>query len=112
MALRACHNGACQSTPSAFALGVTPVNPQITGLTYAQPGLLDGGTFTWTGWPTGSYDNIQFSCNGGNSWTTADTSGAGTCTVPLLAQIQLIIRVTANGGATYDAHYDQDGNVS
>ena len=110
--LRACHNGACQSTPAEFALGVTPVNPQIGQLSYQanDPLSLTTGTFTWTVWPSGTYSSIQYNCGSGFQ-TVTDTSSAGTCTVPLLQTPQLIIRVTANGGATYDATYDQNGNV-
>ncbi len=115
--LRACHNTACQSSDSApIPLGATPVNPQVTGVQFtpnSDPVPLNAGTFSWLSWPAGpGYSAIQYSCDGGGSFSTADTSvPGGSCTAPLLQTPKLVIRVTANGGTTYDDTYDQNGSV-
>jgi hypothetical protein len=113
IALRACLNGACQPTYSGqFGIGATPVNPQVSGVQFtpAAPLSLSGGTFTWLSWPAGGYDAIQYNC--GNGFVTADTSvQSGSCSVPLLGADTLTIRVTANGGTTYDVSYDENGTI-
>ncbi|MES2169412.1 MAG: Ig-like domain-containing protein [Actinomycetota bacterium] len=116
VALLACHNTACQDSFSApIPLSVTPVDPQVAGVQFAPASdlSLSQGTFSWLSWPSGpGYTSIQYSCNGGTSFSPADTTVAGgSCDVPVLAPLELIIRVTANGGTTYDATYDQNGTL-
>jgi hypothetical protein len=121
--VRACRNYPnagviCQTTWSAsFPLG-TPVDPRIGGISFAYDGdpLVDqSGTFTWTAWPAGSYQNIQFECGDGSTGTfaDADTTKPGTChaTVGLVGAPRLTIRVVANGGLDYDITYDTNGAV-
>jgi hypothetical protein len=113
--LRACHGAVCQATLSApIALGLTPVNPQVANVTLLAPSdpLASAGTFSWTSTPVGpGYTSIQYNC--GNGWVTADPSTqGGSCVLPLVdPSPSLIYRVTANGGTTYDATYDQNGSV-
>ncbi len=124
--LRACrsYDGAapiCQSQYSdPFPLGVA-VNPQVGPVTFTPDpdgGVLNAdGTFTWSAWPTGAYQSVAYWCGSGTAgtFTAADTSVAGgTChaDVPLLGSPKLTIRVTANGGATYDVSYDSNGTIT
>jgi hypothetical protein len=117
--LRACHNGVCQLSYSApISLGVTPVDPQVTGVQFTpntDPVPANQGTYSWLSWPLGfaGYSAVQYSCDGGFSFSTADTSTpGGSCTVqPLTINPALVIRVTANGGTTYAATYDENGSL-
>ncbi|MEP6477745.1 MAG: Ig-like domain-containing protein [Rhodoglobus sp.] len=104
----------CQSTYSAaFPLG-TAIDPQISSLTATFSVSVSGtATFNWLGWPSGSYEGIQYACGnspGGGSFAAADTSQPGTCQVDTgllgLQPAYLTIRVIANGGLTYDISYN------
>jgi hypothetical protein len=112
--LRACHNGVCQTTYSAaIALGLTPVNPQVNGVSFAastDPLSLSSGTFSWLSWPAGAYSNVQYNCGNGFTSTGASAAG-GSCDAPALGTPMLTIRVTANGGQVYDVKYDQNGSI-
>ncbi|MCU1513716.1 MAG: fibronectin type protein, partial [Microbacteriaceae bacterium] len=116
IALRACRNfsdgaTACQATPSApIALAYVAVDPHVTGVSFAAGATqFDAGTFTWLSTPAG-YDAVEYSCGAG--FLPADPNPGGTCSVsPLISDPLLTIRVTANGGQTYDIKYDQNGNV-
>ena len=56
----------------------TPVSTQLTGARYDPTTR----TFSWTGWPTGSYDYVRFSCDGGATRTDMPAVGqTPTCTV-------------------------------
>jgi hypothetical protein len=101
----------CQTEWSAPQhLGV-PVNPSVTGLSFTSDGdLLTGsGTFNWLGWPSGSYEGVEYACGAGpgGTFVPADTSQPGMChaEVGLLQSAYLTIRVIANGGNTYDISY-------
>ena len=102
----------CQDTESApFVLGV-PVDPRATGIAFVQDDADDpqnSGTFTFTGWPSGTYEAVLVAC--------ATSPGEGTF-VPIVGPAPschvdanpaqtpyLTIRVIANGGRAYDASY-------
>ncbi len=117
VAVRACRTYAsgpvCQPTYSAnFTVG-TPVAPSISGLKFVSDGnvLANNGTFSWLGWPTGSYDAIEFSCGSspGGMFVPADTTKPGQCLTTDVGPIgvpYLSIRVTANGGHHYEIDYN------
>ncbi len=102
----------CQAVPSgSFDLGV-PVNPQIIGpLTYTLDGTPDqwnSGTFAWLGFPTGSYEAIEYACAtspGGPFVSAGDTLSCHVDANPAQTPY-LTIRVTANGGQTYTITYN------
>lgn len=121
--LRACrsYDGAapiCQTQLSASFALPTPVNPQVSGVTFtpSSDGTLNhNGTFSWLSWPAGSYQSVQFACGSGNdnTFVVADLSVAGgscSTTVNVISNPTLTIRVIANGGQVYDISYDQNGN--
>jgi hypothetical protein len=101
----------CQPAASiSFPLGV-PVDAHVDGLRWTPDGIV-GGTFDWTGWPTGAYESVQYRCStdpggGGASFAIADTSAPGHCDVSgvTLLGAYLTIRVIANGNQTYDYTY-------
>lgn len=104
----------CQNVASApQTLGV-PVDPRASGVVWTEdvvdPIDLDPtGTFTWTDLPAGAYEQVAFACStsaGGGTFTPA--SGPGSCQVPLIVgqTPYLTIRVTVNGGQTYQKIYD------
>ena len=115
--LRACRDYGgqlvCQPTmSSAFPLGV-PVDPQVVGpLTFTQDDADDpqnDGTFAWLGFPSGSYELVEFACGtapGDGTFAVA----ASDLTCHLNANPPetpwLTIRVTANGGQTYTISYN------
>ncbi|HEY4225225.1 MAG TPA: Ig-like domain-containing protein [Pseudolysinimonas sp.] len=80
-----------------FLLG-TPVNNSVPGgLTATSTGLLSG-QWTWGSAPSGSYDAIQYSCDGGNTWTDIAAGAPGTCqTVGLAGSAPLMFRIQADG---------------
>ncbi len=49
----------CKSQSYSRSLGVA-VTTALGGLRYDG----DSGLFTWTSWPTGSYDSVEYSCDG------------------------------------------------
>ena len=110
----------CQPNWSAsFPVGM-PVDPRIdtpafTPVTNPVSPQDESGTFTWSRWPSGSYENIQYSCGSGSNETpiNADTTQGGQCLaiVPPSTTPWLTIIVTANGGQTYRIRYDNAGNV-
>ncbi|MFM9876437.1 MAG: Ig-like domain-containing protein [Rhodoglobus sp.] len=103
----------CQPTMStAFPLGV-PVDPRVIGpLTFTQDDPADprnDGAFAWLGFPSGSYELVEFAC--GTAPGDGIFSAAGgdlTCHVDATPSQTpwLTIRVTANGGQTYTISYN------
>jgi hypothetical protein len=96
----------CQSALSQpFSTGYVPVNPSISNLTFTPNGLL-GGNFDWLGWPSGSgYENVQYTCTGQSEFVNSTAPAPGHCEASGLLGVTLTIRVTANGGQTYDITY-------
>ena len=103
----------CQNTPSGdFLLGV-PVDPRASGILFTQDDPEDAavsGTFTFTGAPTGNYEDVQVACGvtpGEGTFTSISISGQ-TCHVDAAETDTpyLTIRVLANGGRTYDVTYN------
>ncbi len=107
---RACRNyGAgpvCQATWSApFALGM-PVDAHVSGLVFTQDDPDDpqnDGTFSWLGWPVG-YEAVEFACGTSPGGPFVAAGADLTCHVDAgpPETPYLTIRVTANGGQTYD----------
>ncbi|MFC5501208.1 Ig-like domain-containing protein [Lysinimonas soli] len=88
----------CSADWSApFSLG-TPVDNSVPGgLTATSTGPL-GGDWTWGSSPSGSYDSLQYSCDGGATWTDLAFGAGGSCHtlgVPQPADLQ--IRIQADG---------------
>lgn len=102
----------CQSTWSApFPLGV-PVDPRLlTDPTFTQLDPDDprnDGTFGWLGLPTGDYEAISVGCATAPGGPFVPATDPGTCAVtanPAETPF-LTIRVTANGGQSYDITYN------
>ena len=104
----------CQSQLSSpIATNRVPVDNTVSTLTFtpADPALDPNGlagSFDWLGWPSGSYQNIQYRCDGQAGFTDAVTNAPGHCdasgTVPQGA-LHLTVRVIANSGQTYDFTY-------
>lgn len=78
------------------ALG-TPVSTQLTGARYDPTSR----TFSWTGWPTGAYEYVRFSCDGGVTRTDMPAVGqTPTCTVtPTETNPTITVYVGADGFA-------------
>ncbi len=102
----------CQPVLSAaVALGV-PVNPQVAGpLTFTPDGsplLWNSGTFAWLGFPTGSYEAVEYACGTapGGPWIPADTTLSCHVDANPAQTPYLTIRVTANGGQKYTITYN------
>lgn len=112
----------CQETASApFALGV-PVDPRASGVVFthdlvdnpeteeveAEP--VNSGTFQISGWPVGSYEDVQLACGiaPGDGVFTSIVGPSPTCHVDAgpTDTPYLTIRVIANGGQTYDISYN------
>lgn len=87
----------CNANWSAsFPIG-TPVNNSVPGgLTATQTGLLSGD-WSWGSSPTGAYDSMQYSCDGGSTWTDIALGAAGTCSAVGLPPADLMIRIQADG---------------
>ncbi|MGX5681286.1 Ig-like domain-containing protein [Schumannella luteola] len=103
----------CQDSPSApFTLGV-PVDPRATGILFVQDDPDDpfnSGTFSFSGWPSGEYQDVQFACGtapGEGSFSTI-VGPSPTCHVDAVPSQTpyLTIRVIANGGQVYDVSYN------
>jgi hypothetical protein len=73
----------------------TPVSTQLTGARYDPTAR----TFSWTGWPTGAYDYVRFSCDGGATRTDMPAVGqTPTCTVtPTETDPTITVYVGADG---------------
>lgn len=102
----------CQQAMSApFLLGM-PVDPRVQGpLTFTQTDAEDpqnDGTFTWLGWPSGGYEAVEYACGTSPGGTFSPAGADLTCTVSAGPPDTpyLTIRVTANGGTTYDITYN------
>ncbi len=97
----------CQGSLSApISTGLVPVDPSINGLTFTPSTLgLGDGTFDWLGWPTGSYEEVQYSCTGQANFVVADVGQPGSCAATGEGTVYLTIRVIANGGQFYDIIY-------
>ena len=102
----------CQNAlSSAVVLGV-PVDPRLVEpLTFTQDDPDDpqnDGTFAWLGFPSGSYEQVEFACGTSPGGPFAPAGADLTCHVfanPAETPF-LTIRVTANGGQTYDITYN------
>ena len=115
--LRACRDYGgqlvCQPTmSSAFPLGV-PVDPQVIGpLTFTQDDSGDpqnDGTFAWLGFPSGSYELVEYACGtapGDGTFTVAGSDPTCHVSANPAQTPWLTIRVTANGGQTYTISYN------
>ena len=97
---------------SAFPLGV-PVDPQVIGpLTFTQDDSGDpqnDGTFAWLGFPSGSYELVEYACGTAPGDGTFIVAGSDpTCHVSANPPQTpwITIRVTANGGQTYTISYN------
>jgi hypothetical protein len=75
----------------------------ISGLNYDAPSR----TFTWTGWPTGSYDAVTYSC-GAAPLPMPVVGQTASCVVPATAPETLTITVSANGHP-YTQNYPGNG---
>ena len=103
----------CQDTPSSpFALGV-PVDPRASGILFVQDDPDDpqnSGTFQFSGWPTGDYEDVQVACGTapGEGAFTSIVGPNPTCHVDAGPPDTpyLTIRVIANGGQLYDKSYN------
>ncbi len=75
----------------------TPVSTQLTGARYDPVTR----SFSWTGWPTGAYAYVRFSCDNGATLTDMPAVGqTPTCTVtPTEADPTLIVYVGVPGVA-------------
>jgi hypothetical protein len=112
----------CQDTASApFALGV-PVDPRASGVVFthdlvdnpeteeveAEP--VNSGTFQISGWPVGSYEDVQLACGiaPGDGAFTSIVGPSPTCHVDAgpTDTPYLTIRGIANGGQIYDISYN------
>ncbi|BDZ44182.1 hypothetical protein [Naasia aerilata] len=79
------------SAPSAT---FTPVDTRPGGLSFS--GTVAGGTWSWTGSPSGSgYSSVQYTCDGGATWASMPTSGS--CAAGVDASFS--VRVTTPSGA-------------
>ncbi|NEN07403.1 tandem-95 repeat protein [Diaminobutyricibacter tongyongensis] len=80
----------------------TPVSTQLSGARYDPVAR----TFSWTGWPTGAYDYVRFSCDGGATRTDMPAVGqTPTCTVtPIETNPTLIVYVGVPGVSTPYEH--------
>lgn len=103
----------CQPASSAYFHLGTPVNPNVLGLSFLSDGepLSSSGTFSWLGWPSGSYELVEYACgaNANSNAATFQPAGADlTCHVDagLLQTPYLFIRVTANSGQQYTIGYN------
>ncbi|MDH6180572.1 hypothetical protein M2152_000754 [Microbacteriaceae bacterium SG_E_30_P1] len=102
----------CQDVPSASQTMGVPVNAGASGITYTwddPSSEAPTGNFAFTGWPTGSYDDVQVACGsspGAGSFTSISIAGAS-CRFEAAAgeTPYLTIRVLVAGG-TYDASYN------
>jgi hypothetical protein len=66
------------------------------------------GIFSWTGAPSGAgYADVDYSIDGGTTWSTMPASGESDRTGGADRPAELIVRVTANGAA-YTQHYRGD----
>ncbi|MDP9028184.1 MAG: Ig-like domain-containing protein [Actinomycetota bacterium] len=86
-----------QDWSAAFPLG-TPVNNSLPGgLTATSTGPLSG-TWTWGSSPSGAYDSMQYSCDGGNTWNDLAFGAGGSCDATwVLTPPPLQIRIVADG---------------
>jgi len=114
---RACRDSGgqpvCQSAMSAsIALGV-PVDPRLAGpVTFTQTDPDDpfnDGTFSWLGFPTGSYEAVEFACGtapGAGTFVAAGSDFSCTLAAGPVDTPYLTVRVTANSGQTYTISYN------
>ena len=98
-----------------IAMTPVPVDPRTGGVSFERDGvLLDGsGTFTWLSRPSGpNYEAVQYSCDASVGFQAMPETG-GSCKTgaALPGSAELRVRVTANGGKTYDLTYDESGTA-
>ncbi len=93
---------------AAFFIGTPVANVAPPGLsaTVTSTGIGVEGEWRWSAPTAGAYELIQYRC-GTSTWTTMPASGGGVCTASGAIQPDdLDIRITANGGSTYQRTYD------
>jgi hypothetical protein len=92
---------------SAKSPGV-PVSTVLSGARFGpSPADATTGQFSWTGWPTGTYSAVKYSCDGGVTQRDMPAPGqTGTCTLAT-GQLSgtLTVTVIANGGTLYTHDY-------
>ncbi|GAA1442387.1 Ig-like domain-containing protein [Leifsonia poae] len=88
-------------------LGVA-ASANIDGFNFAPDPVTNLGTFTWTGWPTGSYDSVTYTCGDGVQYPMPAAGSTASCVVPDGVQPVLRISVGANG-QTYTRDYGPTG---
>ncbi|MFF1876056.1 hypothetical protein, partial [Kitasatospora herbaricolor] len=88
-------------------LGVA-ASANIDGFNFGPDPVTNLGTFTWTGWPTGSYDSVTYTCGDGVQYPMPATGSTASCVVPDGVQPVLRISVGANG-QTYTRDYGPTG---
>ncbi|CAN5619727.1 Ig-like domain-containing protein [soil metagenome] len=96
----------CQAVMSSGTPLGMPVNANLSGVTFTPEGIL-GGTFSWLGYPSGSYGAVEYSCSG-QGWTSVsdwNNTPGGSCAASGLLQVQLDVRVSANGTSYIKTYY-------
>ncbi|MCY7413572.1 MAG: hypothetical protein LH471_11145, partial [Salinibacterium sp.] len=97
-ACRADNATVCGAWSGTFPLGGVPVDPQLSGLLFVPTGdpFDNGGTFSFTGSPTGAYDSVEVACGPDPGLFIAASSG--TCdSLPSAEPPTLTVIVFANG---------------
>lgn len=89
-------------TPFSTSIG-TAVSTVIGGAHFDAPTK----TFTWTSWPTGSYNSVTYSCDGGVTRSRMPAAGETATCVATTPSPVLQIRVAANG-TIYRQDYASD----
>jgi hypothetical protein len=99
------HDGTvlCSTAWSAsFSLG-TPINNSLPGgltasLDSPQPVVGSSGSWSWGSSPSGSYESMQYSCDGGTTWTAIAFGVGGSCSATGPIQpADLQFRIQADG---------------
>lgn len=93
-----------QNWSDTIALG-TPVNNSVPGGLSTmsddpQPIIGSAGVWSWGTSPTGAYDSMDYSCDGGNSWTAIAFGAGGSCHAyggPGNPPADLMFRIQADG---------------
>lgn len=99
------HDGTvlCSTAWSASFLLGTAVNNSIPGgltasLDSPQPVVGSSGSWSWGSSPSGSYDSMQYSCDGGSNWTAIAFGVGGSCSATGPTQpADLQFRIQADG---------------
>lgn len=86
-------------------LGVA-VTTGLLGLRYDDPSHV----FTWTGWPTGDYTSVTYTCDGTTQLPMPTTGGTATCTAPANDTDPVLTVTVVSGGDTYTQSYRGKGS--